>query len=210
MRTARLTRPFWALGCRAPVLLAFPVGAAMKDLAPPSLPALGPRGPTPAPHLHPRGWRPGSRGSLWPGSQGRRGWALGLGSPWQGVWPAAHLAGAAHGSPRPRPVQAPRPGAALCPLPAQQPAPGALGTSSSSSRPLLLPGPHPHSAPAGRRPPPPRPPPGAPAAAAPAARAPPPAPGSPACHRRLMGPSTPPPRRPESDRHPEMERPPAR
>lgn len=54
MRTARLTRPFWTLGCRALVLLAFPAGAAMEDVAAPSLPALGPQGP-PAPHLHPSG-----------------------------------------------------------------------------------------------------------------------------------------------------------
>lgn len=74
MRTARLTRPFWALGCSAPVLLAFLAGAAMEDLAAPSLPALGPKGPasvSPAPEqqsqprLCPRDWRPGSQGSLW-------------------------------------------------------------------------------------------------------------------------------------------------
>lgn len=48
MRTARLTRPFWTLGCRAPVLLTFLAEAAMEDLAPPSLPALGPESPASA------------------------------------------------------------------------------------------------------------------------------------------------------------------
>lgn len=45
MRTARLTRPFWALGCRAPVLLSFPAGIAMEALTPHSLNALEPQGP---------------------------------------------------------------------------------------------------------------------------------------------------------------------
>ena len=87
MRTARLTRPFWALGCRAPVPLAFPAGAAMEDLAPPSLPALEPEGlasapPAPQqqsqPRLRPRGWRPGAQGRLWHEARvagaGPRGW----------------------------------------------------------------------------------------------------------------------------------------
>lgn len=87
MRTARLTRPFWALGCRAPVLLAFPAGAAMEDLAPPSLPARGPRA-QPAPHLHLNGsLSPGcapAAGGLAPrAASGTKPGSLGLGSPWQ-------------------------------------------------------------------------------------------------------------------------------
>lgn len=87
MRTARLTRPFWALGCRAPVPLAFPAGAAMEDLAAPSLPALEPEGPASAPpapqqqsqpRLRPRGWQPGIQGRLWHEARvagaGPRGW----------------------------------------------------------------------------------------------------------------------------------------
>lgn len=74
MRTARLTRPFWALGCRDPVLLSFPAGTAMEDLAPPSLTALGPQGRASAslvlqqqsqPRLPAQGWPTGSQDRLW-------------------------------------------------------------------------------------------------------------------------------------------------
>lgn len=74
MRTARLTRPFWALVCRAPVLLSFPAGIAMEDLATPSLVGLRPQGPARAslvpqqqsqPRLPAQGWPGGSQNRLW-------------------------------------------------------------------------------------------------------------------------------------------------
>lgn len=208
MRTARLTRPFRALGCRAPVLLALPAGAAMEDLAPPSLPALGPEeGPASAspapqqqfqPSLRPRDGRPGSQGSLWQEARvagaGPQGWGHpGSERGQQPAWLGLPMV----------PWCGPRcPGAALCPLPAQQRRRGRnLG---SSGRPLLLPGPHPHPATLGS---PARPGPARPEAPSPAAGSgllqqplPQPAPlplprAARACHRRLMVSPTPPPRR---------------
>lgn len=156
MRTARLTRPFWALGCRAPVLLAFPAGAAMEDLAPPSLTALEPEGPASAspapqqqsqPRLRPRGWRPGFQGSPWhearvagagPWGRGHPGSECGQQPAWLGL-PMAPWCG-----PRCQ-------GAALCPPPAQQQRRG-RNLSSSASPSSQVPTPTlPHWAPPPRR-----------------------------------------------------------
>lgn len=142
---------FLGPGLQGPCPARLPQRGRHGGLGSPSLPALGPQGPTPAPHLHPRGWRPGSQGSLWPGGQGRRGWASGLGSPWQGVWPAAHLARAAHGSSR-NPGAGPTAGS--CALPAASPAAGARRSRNLQ---LLQPAPPPLGSP-----PPPRPPAGGP------------------------------------------------
>ena len=200
MRTARLTRPFRALGCRAPVLLALPAGAAMEDLAPPSLPALGPEeGPASAspapqqqfqPSLRPRDGRPGSQGSLWQEARvagaGPQGWGHpGSERGQQPAWLGLPMV----------PWCGPRcPGAALCPLPAQSeprllraapppprsPPPPRHTGLPRPARPGLARGPLPR----GRL--------WAPAAAAPAARAPPPPPGGPGLSPQINGlPDTP-------------------
>lgn len=168
MRTARLTRPFWALGRRAPVLLAFPAGAAMEDLAPCSLPALGPEGlatasPAPQqqsqPRLHPRGWPTGNQSSPWHEARvvvaGPRGWGHpGSKRGQQPAWLELPMA----------PWRGPCcQGAVLCP-PAS-PAAAALGTSAPPAGPSFYQVPTPHPATLGspappvpsQRPPPPQP-----------------------------------------------------
>lgn len=157
--------------------------------------APGPASTSPAPQqqsqprLRPRDWWPGSQGSLWHEAS-CWGWAPGLGSPWQWAWTVARLARAAHGPL----VQAPLPGCCALPAaspaaaPRSEPAPPA-GPSSSQ-----VPTPTPPARPAAPSP-----------AAAPGsccsrseARSPYSSSSSPsslACHCRLMGSLTPPPRR---------------
>lgn len=206
MRTARLTRPFWALGCRAPVPLAFPAGAAMEDLAPPSLSALEPEGlasapPAPQqqsqPRLRPRGWRPGAQGRLWHEARvagaGPRGWGHpGSECGQQPAWLGPPMAPPGAGPPAANVLRPARP-------PAQQQLRGRnLGSSAGPSSQAPTPTPATLGSPAlpGLASGPlPRGPIRAPAAAAPAARAPPPPPGSQVCHRRLMVSPTPPPLR---------------
>ena len=171
MRTARLTRPFWALGCRAPVLLAFPAGAAMEDLAPPSLPARGPEGPASASPAAQRqlspGCAPGAGGLAPRAASGTKPGSLGLGlgagvtlavsvdssppgsgCPWpRGAGPAARVPHSARCQPSSGPgtavgASAPPAGPSSSQVPTPAPTPGSLAP------------------PAGQRPPPPRPAPG--------------------------------------------------
>lgn len=202
MRTARRTRPFWALGCRAPVLLAFPAGAAMEDLAPPSLPALGPEGPastSPAPQqqsqprLRPRGWRPGSQDSLWHEAR-----VAGAG-PGAGVTLAVSVDSSPPGSGCPWSPGAGPAARVLCSARRQPSSGAAVGTSAPPAGPSSSLSPPPQGTLGSPAPPQQA------SAPSPAAGsrlllqpllqpAPLPLPGGPDCHRRLMVSPTPPPR----------------